>query len=185
MDIMVDIMAMVIMIIAPTETMVIEVIIIRPIVIDPPTDTTALQEITMPPSMRIIIIDPVTRFKKTTWKKETDGRVSLIINQRLHSVFSLQKHRTTQTQAYPRLDMLCRRTTVELTAAQAAKYTAIANAADDRRERLKAEKERLLAQTLDPQTQLIQTQGWRYWMLEACVVSVIKQKILGSTLERQ
>lgn len=48
MDIMVDIMAMVIMIIAPTETMVIEVIIIRPIVIDPPTDTTALQEITMP-----------------------------------------------------------------------------------------------------------------------------------------
>lgn len=78
-----------------------------------------------------------------------------------------------------------RGTTVKLTADQAARFTAIANAADDRRERLKAEKERLLAQTLDPQTQLIQTQGWRYWMLEACVVSVIKQKILGSTLERQ
>lgn len=75
-----------------------------------------------------------------------------------------------------------RRTSVELTADQAASFTAIANAADDRRQELKAQRKLLKAQNPDPQpqeAQKTQVKDWRYWMFDVCLVSIIKQKIRG------
>ncbi len=74
-------------------------------------------------------------------------------------------------------------TTINLTIDQAARFTAIANAADDRRQELKAHRKLLIAQDPDPQSQKIQVKGWRYWTMEACLVSLLKQKISDRTFQ--
>ncbi len=76
-------------------------------------------------------------------------------------------------------------TTAHQTTEQAARFTAIANATDDRRQELKAHQKLLQMQNPDPQPQKTQVKGWRYWTLEVCLFSILKQKLLGRTLQGQ
>lgn|GEM_PF-7003204 len=77
------------------------------------------------------------------------------------------------------------RTAMHLTAIQAARFTAIANAADDRRQALKAHQKLLKEQNPESQSQKNQIKGWRYWMMKACLFSLLKQRILGRILQHR
>lgn len=70
------------------------------------------------------------------------------------------------------------RSSIDLNAVQLARFTVIANAADDRRQAQKAQKIQLKVQGMDSQPHKTIVQGWRYWMLEACLFTLFKQKLL-------